>query len=81
MSVLNEESRSQVAKLFELAADLEEQVMDMITELEQVQNTLSRLANLYPESLSYGCFDGGNSRVGFYPAWCPGGGFFLSITR
>lgn len=57
MSVFNEGSRSQVADLFEFAVDLEGQVLGMMTALEQVQDTLSRLTALYPESLSYAGLD------------------------
>jgi hypothetical protein len=53
MAVINQGSRSQVADLFEFAVDLEDQVLGMMTALEQVQETLSQLTVLYPESLSY----------------------------
>ena len=53
MAVFNEGARSQVGGLFELAVDLEDQVFSLITSLEQVQETLSQLTALYPESLSY----------------------------
>ncbi|AVX93411.1 transposase [Pseudomonas putida] len=53
MAVFNEGSRSRVDELFELAVDLEDQVHSLITSLEQVQETLSQLTTLYPESLSY----------------------------
>ena len=53
MAVINQGSRSQVADLFDLAADLEDQVLGMMIALEQVQETLSQLTALYPESLSY----------------------------
>ncbi len=52
MAVINEGSRSQVSNLFNLAVELEEQVLGMMTSLEQVQETLSELTALYPESLS-----------------------------
>ncbi|KPW67091.1 TnpA repressor protein [Pseudomonas syringae pv. broussonetiae] len=52
MAVFNEGPRSQVADLFEFAVDLEDQVHGLMTSLEQVQETLSRLTVLYPESLS-----------------------------
>ena len=51
---MNAVSRSQVAYLFDLASDLDEQVSHMMTNLEEVQETLSRLTALYPESLCYG---------------------------
>lgn len=57
MAVINQGSRSQVADLFEFAVDLEEQVLEMMTSLEQVQETLSQLTALYPESLSYADLD------------------------
>lgn len=40
-----------MAYLFELAGDLDEQVSYMMTKLEEVQETLSRLTALYPDSL------------------------------
>ena len=57
MAVINQGSRSQVADLFEFAVDLEDQVLGMMTTLEQVQETLSQLTALYPESLSYADLD------------------------
>lgn len=56
MAVFNEGSRSQVANLFEFAVDLEDQVFSMMNALEQVQETLSQLTELCPES-SYADFD------------------------
>ncbi len=53
MAVFNEGSRGRVAELFEFAVDLQDQVDHLMTSLEQVQETLSRLTALYPESLSY----------------------------
>ncbi|KJS38475.1 MAG: transposase [Rhodospirillaceae bacterium BRH_c57] len=58
MAVINERSRSQVADLFELAGNLDEQVSYMMTKLEEIQDTLSRLTALYPDSLCYGNLDG-----------------------
>ncbi len=57
MAVINQGSRSQVADLFEFAVDLEDQVLGMTNALEQVQDTLSQLTALYPESLSYAGLD------------------------
>ena len=57
MAVINEGSRSQVADLFELAGDLDEQVSYMMTKLEEIQETLSQLTALYPDSLCYGGLD------------------------
>ena len=48
MAVINRGARSQVAELFDLAIELEDQVLGLITSLEQVQETLSRLTALYP---------------------------------
>ena len=58
MAVINEGSRSQVADLFELAGDLDEQVSFMMPKLEEVQERLSRLTALYPDSLCYVGLDG-----------------------
>jgi hypothetical protein len=57
MAVFNEGSRSKVGDLFEFAVELEFQVDDMMAAMEQVQQTLSQLTALYPESLSYGDMD------------------------
>ena len=57
MAVFNEGSRSQVADLFEFAVELENQVLGMMSSLEQVQETLSQLTELYPESLSWADLD------------------------
>jgi hypothetical protein len=54
MDVFNEGSRSKVGDLFNFAVELEFQVYEMTEILGQVQKTLSELAELYPESLSYG---------------------------
>ena len=43
--------------MFELASDLEEQVSSMMSTLEQVQETLSQLTVLYPDSLSCATLD------------------------
>jgi hypothetical protein len=37
--------------MFDLAMDLDEQVRNMMTNLEQIQDTLAKLVALYPESL------------------------------
>jgi hypothetical protein len=41
-----------------VAGDLDEQVSYMMTKLEEIQDTLSRLTALYPDSLYYGGLDG-----------------------
>ena len=56
MAVVNNGSRSQASKMFDLAMNLDEQVGHM-KELEQVQDTLAKLVALYPESLSYADLD------------------------
>lgn len=53
MAVINQGSRNRVADLFDLAVDLEDQVHGLMASLEQVQEALSQLTALYPESLSY----------------------------
>ena len=58
MAVINEGSRSQVANLFELAGDLHEQISYMTNKLEEIQDTLSQLTALYPDSLCHGGLDG-----------------------
>ncbi len=57
MDVINGGARSQVAELFEFAAELEDQVNHLMNSLEQVQDTLSKLTALYPEGLSYAGLD------------------------
>jgi hypothetical protein len=51
MAVFNEGSRSRVMELFDFACELEEQVLSMMSSLEQVQETLSHLSSLCPKSL------------------------------
>lgn len=53
MDVINSGSKSQAAEFFELAGKLDIQVEEMMEALEQVQDTLSKLMELYPESLYY----------------------------
>ena len=57
MAVVNNGSRSQASKMFDLAMNLDEQVGHMMNELEQVQDTLAKLVALYPDSLSYADLD------------------------
>jgi hypothetical protein len=57
MAVINHGERSQVAKMFEQATELEMRIAGMMTQLRQVNQVLERLTNLYPESLSYGGAD------------------------
>jgi hypothetical protein len=51
MAVVNNGVRGQASEMFGLAMDLEEQVSHMMTNLEQIQDTLAKLIALYPESL------------------------------
>ena len=51
MAVVNNGSRSQAAKMFDLAIDLDEKVSHMMNELELIHDTLAKLVALYPESL------------------------------
>src|SRR4029077_13606841 len=57
MAVVNNGSRSQASKMFDLAMNLDEQVGHMMNELAQVQDTLAKLVALYPDSLSYADLD------------------------
>ena len=52
MAVVNEGAVSQAPEMFDLAMDLEDQVNQMMTQLEHIQDTLSQLVALYPESLA-----------------------------
>ncbi len=51
MAVVNNGARSQASEMFDLAMDLDEQVSHIMTNLEQVQDTLAKLVALYPKSL------------------------------
>lgn len=48
MAVVNNGSRSQASKIFDLAMNLDEQVGHMMNELEQVQDTLAKLSGVVP---------------------------------
>ena len=50
MDVVNNGSRSKMDEMFDLAMDLEDQVCDMLSHLEQIQSTLEGLVALKPES-------------------------------
>ncbi len=52
MDVVNNGWMDNVQKLFDMAGDLEMQVDDIIESLEKVRETLSKLNELYPESLA-----------------------------
>ena len=53
MDVVNNGRTGQARELFELAGDLETQVFDMVESLEDIQKTLNKLTDLFPESLVY----------------------------
>lgn len=55
MDVVNNGSRSQASKMFDLAIELDDQVSGMMNELELIQDTLRKLVALYPESLDLEC--------------------------
>jgi hypothetical protein len=48
MTVVNEGSRSKVDELFDLAAELEDEVFEMIEALTRLQDTLTKLTDLRP---------------------------------
>ena len=51
MDVVNSGCTDKAQKFFDMANELEMQVSDLVEELEAVQDTLTKLTNLYPESL------------------------------
>lgn len=53
MAVQQYQSDGQVAEFFELASDLEMQVVELVDALGEIQSMLSNITDLYPESLSY----------------------------
>ncbi|WP_208952488.1 transposase [Rahnella sp. ChDrAdgB13] len=58
MAVINAGSRRRVPALFELASDLDEQISHLVNRLDEVQDTLTQLMGLYPESLYYDDIEG-----------------------
>lgn len=50
MAALNEGAQSKIGALLELAADLDDQVSDMISKLESIQEALSQLLAVDPDS-------------------------------
>lgn len=48
MAVVNEGSRSKVDELFDLAAELEDEVFEMMEALTRLQDTLTKLTDLRP---------------------------------
>lgn len=65
MAVINEGSRSRVSALFELASDLDEQISHLVNRLDEVQDTLSQLMELYPGVV---CGRGRNPTLRLWPA-------------
>jgi hypothetical protein len=57
MDVVNCGARSQVPALFDLAADLEDEVSGLMESLQEIRQTLAALTDLYPESLAYADYD------------------------
>ena len=57
MGVFNQGARSDVGKMFEVAAELDDVATALTQALEQIQETLSEIMALYPESLSGGGSD------------------------
>jgi hypothetical protein len=53
MEVVNNGRTGQARELFELAGALEMQVFEMVGALDDIQQTLNKLTDLYPESLVY----------------------------
>lgn len=52
IEVINNGSRSRVHEFFDLATDLEDQVLSMMEVLTKLQDTLTKLTDLRPESSS-----------------------------
>jgi hypothetical protein len=52
-AVIDHGSRSQVTDLFELASQLDQQVSYLVIKLQEIQDALSRLTALYPDSLCF----------------------------
>jgi hypothetical protein len=57
LAMFNRGTRDQVAELFGFAVELEDQVLGLMASLEQVEETLTQLTELYPERLSYADLD------------------------
>ena len=53
MDVVNEGATSRARALFELAIEIEDQLSDLSEALEKVQDTIGKLTDLYPESLTW----------------------------
>jgi hypothetical protein len=57
MAVQTNATPALLTEFFDLAGDLDDQVMQLLDSVEQVQSTLSAVMALYPESLSYDDLD------------------------
>ena len=53
MDVINSGYTNKIKVMFDMAIDLEMQVDDIIEIMESVRETLSKITDLYPESLNY----------------------------
>ena len=51
MKVIGAGARSGAEEMFDLAEDLEEQVAQMMEDMEQIADTLEKLASLRPKGL------------------------------
>ena len=52
MDVINSGYTNKIKVMFDMAIDLEMQVDDIIEIMESVRETLSKITDLYPESLN-----------------------------
>lgn len=57
-AVIDHGSHGQVAELFQLAGKLDQQVSYLLIKLQEIQDALSRLTALYPDSLCCGPSNG-----------------------
>jgi hypothetical protein len=51
LEVVNRGNERRVREFFDLAADLDDELVEAAASLERIQRTLAKLADLYPESL------------------------------
>ncbi|MGN6424358.1 MAG: hypothetical protein ACTHLA_13715 [Asticcacaulis sp.] len=54
MEVVNEDFAGGASEVFDLAHDIEDQLFDVSEALEKLQEAISRLTDLQPESLQWG---------------------------
>ena len=53
MDVVNHGVTSRAQALFELAIEIEDQLLNISEALEKIQDTIGKLTDLYPESLQW----------------------------